>query len=64
MTSAQISMTTVEHETHHVWARMANGKIRCAHQLCNARPEPADVAKLEADEAAREATRKEIRFSH
>jgi hypothetical protein len=57
-------VTTVDHNTHHVWARMATGRIRCAVMMCNARPEPADVAKLEADEAARQATRKEIRYSH
>jgi hypothetical protein len=58
------AMTTVDHKTGHIWARMAIGRIRCAEQFCNARPEPADVAKLEADEAARRATRKEIRYSH
>lgn len=57
-------MTTVDHEDRHVWGRTATGKIRCAHMTCNARPEPADVVKLEADEAARQATRKEIRYSH
>ena len=57
------AMTTVDHKTGHIWARMATGRIRCAYQKCNARPEPADVAKLEADEAARKAMRMEIRFS-
>jgi hypothetical protein len=57
-------VTTVDHKTGHVWARMATGRIRCACQLCNARPEPADVERLEVDEAARQATRREIRYSH
>jgi hypothetical protein len=56
-------MTTVDHKTGHIWTRTAGGKIRCAYQLCNARPEPADVERLEVDEAARKAMRTEIRYS-
>jgi hypothetical protein len=31
--------------------------------FCNARPEPAEIAKLEAEEAQRRAMRREIRYS-
>jgi hypothetical protein len=57
-------VTTVDHNARHVWARMATGTVRCAYLWCNAKPEPAEVAKLDADEAQRRATRIEVRWTH
>lgn len=53
-------MSTVDHQARHVWARMPAG-IRCAYMMCNARPDAAAIAKLEAEEAQRRAIRVEIR---
>jgi hypothetical protein len=37
-----------------------SGGIRCAYMMCDAQPSPAEVAKLEAEEAQRRATRIEV----
>jgi hypothetical protein len=57
-------MTTVDHENRHIWAMTKTGEVRCAYQLCNPGPEPADVAAVEASEAARKSMPMEIRYSH
>ena len=56
-------MSTVDHKARHMWARTPAG-VRCAYIACNARPSPADVAKLDAEDALRAAMRIEIRYSH
>jgi hypothetical protein len=56
-------MTTVAHKTGHLWIRLHTG-VRCAYMLCDAQPSPAEVAKLDAQEAQRRAMRTEIRYSH
>lgn len=55
-------MSTVDHKASHVWARTPHG-IRCGFMWCDARPEPAEVGKLETEEAQRRATRMEIRYA-
>jgi hypothetical protein len=46
-------VTTVDHKTGHICARVASGRIRCAYMLCDAQPSPAEIAKLDAQEARR-----------
>jgi len=43
-------MTTVDHNGRHIWVRTPVG-VRCAYLWCNAKAEPADVAKMEGEEA-------------
>ena len=57
-------MSTVDHKARHMWTRTPAGMIRCAYMTCNARPDPADVVKLEAEDAQRQAMRIDIRYSH
>jgi hypothetical protein len=40
---------TVDHRPAHFWTKMASGRILCAYMGCQARPSPAEVAKLEAE---------------
>ncbi len=54
-------VSTVDHKSRHIWVRTPSGTL-CAYMGYNAKPEPTDVAKLEAEEAQR-ATRVEIRWT-
>lgn len=54
---------TVDHKARHMWARTPR-RVRCAYMTCNAPPDPADVAKLEVEDAQRLAMPIDIRYSH
>lgn len=58
-----VGVSTIDHKARHVWARTPAG-IRCAYMWCNARAEPATIARLEGAGAQRRTMRIEVRFSH
>jgi hypothetical protein len=56
-------VTTVDHKASHICVRTPR-EVRCAYMGCNAEPKPSDIARLDAEDAQRRATKIAVRWKH